>query len=245
MKHVLLLCPLFLSGCITVMTTKVAQVQRQPQKVHQIKDVYTDSSGATIINFTARLSRKEKDVPLHIRVPLDKLLMIYDTAGEKIYDPSPAEQETYGIIHVHTPWSPDTTDKSTVLEFSRSVLQPGFYQGKVVDTVQGTLSLPASKTAYPYYLGDDHWHDYTVYGKRRDHIVFLYAPVKALPGNGLIAISIERSAKRRYGLYALMPLTVGVDAVTIPLQVIWLTAVYITAPVRKEKEKKEAATAQR
>lgn len=243
MKHLLLLCPLFLSGCMTIMTTQVAQKQRQPQKVHQVKDAYTDSSGATIINFTARLSRKEKNVPLHVRIPLDTLLMIYDTAGKKIYDPSAAEKETYGIIHLHTPWRADSTGKSTILEFSRDILRPGFFQGEVADTIRGILSLPASKMNYPSYLGDKHSHDYTVYGNRSDHIVFFYVPAKALPTKDYIAISIERSAKRRYGLYALMPLSVGVDAVTLPLQVIWFGALLVTTPLRKEK--KEVAAAQK
>ncbi|RFS24741.1 hypothetical protein DVR12_05965 [Chitinophaga silvatica] len=67
-----------LSGCITSNLLDRAKQDRQPQKAIAIKAAEKDSLGNLKINFIARLSNKERRVPVNVSIPMDSL------SGKKI-----------------------------------------------------------------------------------------------------------------------------------------------------------------
>lgn len=211
-----LLLTLLLSGCITSNTIQKAKLDRQPQKIRSVRNAYIAADHSLIVNFNGRLSGKERNVPLHMRVPVDALLSLYDKGPALQYSPSKTEREAYGITRIDRAGQyGDSLVCGTVLSLEREVLQKGYYTDTSLMALPGKLILPGSKHDFKYRY---HYEDLNA-----QHIVLLYIPEKPIPHKyrtDYVVLNIEPSAQKRYSRYGFIPFTSIADAATAPFQAI-------------------------
>lgn len=209
----LLLCVVMLSGCITNSLLTQAPYDRQSQKIKRVKDVYTDSTGALLINFTAKKSWIKRRVAMHLRIPADSLLQYYTSCQHSI-QPIQDSCAPYAMSwwisggksqYHHGPIVELTSEHSTA----------GFQYPPHQDSIHGQLELPTQLTHYNNFAGNGSRYTGT-------RMVMIYVPEHKPDTSNKYAsqliIAFPPSKHKRYYRYGMLPLTVAEDIVTGPFQ---------------------------
>ncbi|QEC40644.1 hypothetical protein [Pseudobacter ginsenosidimutans] len=214
---IIFLLPLFLTSCITSSVIKKAATDRKPQRIHQIRDAWTDTSGNIIVNFTAKLSGTKRNVPVHLVVPVNTLMRIYLKYNSVKGEFSPGEKLLYGVNRIHSIHynTSDSLAYTPEIEYQQEKVLEGFYApGPTDSNITHRFRLPIDPDEYRYET------DWIM--KKQKRMLFLYQPAipyqsTYVPINN-IAISVEPSHKRKYTRYLLTLVTIPADVATAPLQ---------------------------
>ncbi|MBO9632654.1 MAG: hypothetical protein J7578_06005 [Chitinophagaceae bacterium] len=214
---ILLLSPLFLTGCFSTTMLDKAARDRKPQKVYQIQDAWEDTASNIIVNFTAKLSGKKRNVPAYMIIPVNTLMRVYLGDNRTYYALSPGEKNLYGVNRIHPVLykTADSLGKLAEIECLQEKVQEGHYAPRPSDIqVLHRFRLPVKPHKLRYKMN---WNYY-----KQKRILLLYQPDTPYKDSAKIIqtllISVEPSHQRKYSRYLLTPLTVSADLVTIPFQ---------------------------
>lgn len=224
------------TSCITSKTLSNAKLDRKNEKVSSIHSSFIDS-GSLIINFEGNINGSKKQ-PYHIRVPADTLVKLFQAGKSLHYYPDSVTATAYNVNKIYRVLNDKVRNLGygIGIELNRHALEKGFYTPADPVAVTGSIINYTDKNNFRY-------QDTTVNTEqalRAQHVVFLYYPPRqdSVKFNthfktDYIAFSIEPSPAKKYGRYALVPLTVAGDIVTGPFQAIGFAFLALTANTMK------------
>ena len=224
------------TSCITSKTLSNAKLDRKNEKVSLINSSFIDS-GYLIINFEGNINSSKKQ-PYHIRVPVDTLVKLFQVGKSLNYYPDSVNAIAYNVNRIYRVLNNKVRNLGygTGIELNRHTLKKDFYTPADPVAVKGIIINYTDKNNFRY-------QDTTVSTEqplRAQHVVFLYYPPRedSVKFNthfkiDYIAFSIEPSPAKKYGRYALVPLTVTGDIVTGPFQAIGFAFLALTASAMK------------
>jgi hypothetical protein len=216
------------TGCFTRSLVKSA-VTRQyvSQKPQAVQDAYLHQ-GQLVINFTQQVGYS-RETNWHIAVPLDTLMRLHQRKGinhtilpKETARPLKA-MSLYTVLD-HTPEYKDFGN-GVVAELHHSIVQK-FFLPRPDSIAAAKVYLLRNSPLFIYSpfnpkpLPDDNGKEDDT--PPRQNMVFLYYPEKDIPGLPLtyIGFSIEFRMRAHLELLALLPLAVGADVVTAPIQIL-------------------------
>lgn len=224
------------ASCITSKTLSNAKLDRKNEKVSFIHSSFIDS-GTLIINFQGDINGS-KNQPYHVRVPAETLVKFFQANKSLDYYPDTVTATACNVNKIYRVLNNKVRylGYGISIELNRQALEKGFYTPLNPVAVKGNIINYTDKNNFRY-------QDTTVSTEqplRAQHVVFLYYPPRedSVKFNthfktDYIAFSIEPSPAKKYGRYALVPLTVAGDIVTGPFQAIGFAFLGLTANAMK------------
>ena len=239
-------CTLF-SSCFTSLFIGTVQEDRRPQSVKSIQHAFTDSSGSLVINFNAKLSGRKSNEKVHIIIPVDTLIDLYNEGKAWQFQSSDTIQKQFGVQYFYMVGHQivDSIKNGLTLDLSRNLLRSGFYDTTGMKVRNATVVMPGHKDDYPYKNKETLFY-LSPFNFKRKRMVLLYVPDSSYryvnkqssrPGKfDYIAIGIEPSSRRSLYRYGLTPVALAADAVTLPFQ---LMGYFMNLFGKKDPKKKD------
>ncbi|MGX5820619.1 hypothetical protein ACWKWU_20660 [Chitinophaga lutea] len=164
------------------------------QKARTIESAYTDSTGQLVVHFTAKLSGREKNAPMYIRLHADSLLQaLGDTSTLppplRPYRAQPSSR-TFGKSYEH----------GAIVYIADSIMQRGLRNVSGADTLRGAVGVPGPAAGLV----------------PASNIALEYIAVN---GKHLLIV-VPAPNKTRWWRYAVAPFAFAGDIATFPVQLV-------------------------
>jgi hypothetical protein len=202
----MLICSSFLfTGCFTISTLDRAKQDKMPERVKEVLTSYKDSSGNAVIVYKKRYRR-----PVYKAVvPLDTILNKYNAAGKAdvIYEDSTLENFD-GVYTVKDAKNKKETQRIILLsKETRMTDTAGLHKEiakneHLVAKHKGKTSIPTVGVGMKEEIKTKAV-SFTVSDKNNNKYLITFQPRRHMPAR-----------------YLLVPLTVGLDAVSWPVQIV-------------------------
>lgn len=215
-----------LPGCLTVKIADAAKNGRRSETVQRIHSAYRDSANSLVINFTAKLRNHKGNSAYHVKLNTDTALYYFSKSKARNVSADTAVKISQRINYMSLT---DKTDNGFYIEYYRDIIKPDFLLKN--DT---TIKDIANVTSYSKKKKFRFTENASIYPSDQlhaKHIVFIVPEDTSLQlyksKHEYIVISIEPSGKLVYEKYALVPLTIAGDIITLPVQLVIGTIIFI------------------
>lgn len=204
---VILICSSFLfTGCFTISTLDKAKEDRMPERLKEVLTSYKDSSGNAVIVYKKRYRR-----PVYKAVvPLDTILSKYNAAGKKdLYSKDSILMNLDGVYTVKDEKNKKATQQIVLLKKETRMTDTAGLHKEIarneylVEKYKGKTSIPAQDFSMTREEVKTKAVSFTVRDKNNKKYLIAFQPQRHMPAR-----------------YLLVPFTVGLDAVSWPVQIV-------------------------
>lgn len=203
----MLICSSFLfTGCFTIRTLDRAKQDRMPERVREVLSSYKDTSGNAVIVYKKRYRR-----PVYKAVvPLDTILNKYKAAGKEALFNNDSTLENFdGVYMMKNANNKKDTQRIILLnKETRMTDTTGLHKEvakneHLVTKHKGKTSIPTAEFSRTKKKINTKAVSFTVSDKNNKKYLITFQPRRHMPAR-----------------YLLVPLTVGLDAVSWPVQIV-------------------------
>lgn len=194
------------TGCFTISTLDRAKADRMPERLKEVLTSYKDSSGNAVIVYKKRYRQSVYKTV----VPLDTILSKYNASGkEDLYGEDSILENLDGVYTVKDAKNKKATQRIVLMKKeTRMADTAGLYKEiarnqNLVEKHKGKTSIPTQEFRMTKEEIKTKAVSFTVRDKNNKKYLITFQPQRRMPAR-----------------YLLVPFTVGLDAVSWPVQIV-------------------------
>ena len=204
---VILICSSFLfTGCFTISTLDKAKEDRMPERLKEVLTSYKDSSGNAVIVYKKRYRR-----PVYKAVvPLDAILSKYNATGkDDLYNEDSTLENFDGVYTVKDAKNKKENQRIVLMNNETRLADKVDLYNEIakneslVEKHKGRTSIPTQNFSMTREQIKTKAVSFTVRDKNNKKYLITFQPQRHMPAR-----------------YLLVPFTVGLDAVSWPVQIV-------------------------